>query len=205
MARDKVQLNAFMGGHIMPNGTVFAWNDLPTLQTNLLRFNGTIWVADVAEVLENDRDRSVHFGNSIDLQLGGGLIQKFAVEIRPPEVIGERGEVRIIRRDPNNEFWVVTGQANPLATTPEKLDINGGVLTADHEILVYTAKIRKEDVSRIFASRRDNDMYNPGVELIIEGTRNTDGFTEPWINEDCTELYFRSGDATYRTTTVAGP
>ena len=98
---------------------------------------------------------------------------------------------------------MVTGQATYLNTHRPPLDFDGGVMTADHEILVYTAKVGEEDMSRAFASRRERDTYSPGVELIIDDLSSDASITEPWINEDCTTLYFRESDRTWVAEAVA--
>jgi hypothetical protein len=67
---------------------------------------------------------------------------------------------------------------------------------------VYSAQIGKEKESRLFASRRTLDEFPAGVELIIDGMDSDSDFTEPWINADCTTLYFRQGETTWMATTA---
>lgn len=200
--RDRPVLNSFDGAHVTRTGGAIAWIDMPRgVMVNLLSFS-TAWGQE-AEVIETQTDRDVHIGNVIDLAVGPGLQQRFAVEIRPP--IGEiaTGEIRIIQRVPTSSTWMLTAQADPLNTTTPPLDVNGGVMTADHEILLYTARVGSQKMSRAFATRRERDRYNPGVELIIDGVESDSGITEPWINADCTQLYFRNQDKTWVTTAEA--
>ena len=198
-ARDRPVLNSFDGAHVTRTGGAIAWIDMPRgVMVNLLSFS-TAW-GQQAEVIEMETDRDVHIGNVIDLAVGPGLLQRFAVEIRQPIGSIATGEIRIIQRVPTSTTWMLTEQASPLNTASPPLDVNGGVMTADHEILLYTARVGSQKMSRAFATRRERDMYNPGVELIIDGVESDSGITEPWINANCTQLYFRNADKTWFTT-----
>ena len=199
--RDKPVLNSLDGAHITADGNgAMSWIESPRgVMANVLTFAGGAWSTVAQDVVERETDKDVHIGNVIDLPVGPGLIQRFAVEIRLPFDRLSPGELRIIQRIPTDSFWMVTGQATPLNTATPRLDLNGGVMTADHDILVYTAVVGKEKRSRIFASRRIRDTYHPGVELIIDGVDNDASITEPWINADCTQLYYREGDTTWVT------
>ena len=201
IARDKPVLNSLDGAHIAAGGNGgMSWIDSPrAVMANVLTFAGGAWGTVVQDVVERETDKDVHIGNVIDLPVGPGLIQRFAVEIRLSFDRLSPGELRIIQRIPTDSFWMVTGQATPLNTATPALDLNGGVMTADHDILVYTAIVGKEKRSRAFASRRIRDTFSPGVELIIDGVENDASITEPWINADCTQLHYREGDTTWVT------
>jgi len=200
-ARDKPVLDRLDGAHITAGGNgAMSWIDSPRgVMANVLTFTGGAWGTEVQDVVERETDKDVRIGNVIDLDVGPGLIQRFAVEIRLSFDRLAPGELRIIQRIPTDSFWMVTGQATPLNTATPALDLNGGVMTADHEILVYTAIVGKEQRSRAFASRRIRDRFSPGVELIIDGVDDDASITEPWINADCTQLYYREGDTTWVT------
>jgi hypothetical protein len=201
--RDRPVLDSFDGGHVTRTGGLIGWIDMPRgVMVNLLLFSGTAW-GQQTEVIEKETDRDVHIGNVIDLAVGPNLQQRFAVEIRQPIGTITTGEIRIIQRIPTDSTWMLTPQTDPLNATTPALDATGGVMTADHEILLYTARVGSQKMSRAFATRRDRDRYNPGVELIIDGVESDSGITEPWINADCTQLYFRTNDTTWVTTAVA--
>lgn len=199
--RDRPVLNSLDGAHLTADGTgAMSWIDSPRgVMANVLAFAGGAWSTVAQDVVERQTDKDVHIGNVIDLPIGTGLVQRFAVEIRLSFDRASPGELRIIQRIPTDSFWMVTGQATPLNTTTPALSHNGGVMTADHEILVYTAVVGKETRSRAFASRRIRDTFGPGVELIIDGVEADASITEPWINADCTRLYYREGDTTWVT------
>jgi hypothetical protein len=202
IVRDRPVLDSFDGAHVTRTGGAIAWIDMPRgVMVNLLSFS-TAW-GQQAEVIEKETDRDVHIGNVIDLVVGPNLQQRFAVEIRQP--IGDitTGEIRIIQRIPTSSTWMLTAQADPLNMAKPALDVNGGVMTADHDILLYTARVGSQKMSRAFATRRERDMFKPGVELIIDGVESDSGITEPWINHDCTQLYFRNNDKTWVTTAEA--
>jgi hypothetical protein len=203
-ARDKPVLNSLDGAHIIgAGGSAISWLDSPRgPMSGLLSFAGGAWSTVVGDILDRESDKDAHFGNVIDLPVGQGLIQRFAVELRLSFDRNEPGELRILQRIPTDSNWMPTEQATPLNTANPPLDLDGGVMTADHEILVYTARVGEEKHSRAFASRRIRDQYNPGVELIIDGVDNDASITEPWINADCTQLYYREGDTTWVTTAL---
>lgn len=200
-ARDKPVLSSLDGAHLTGTGAgAVGWIDSPRgVMANVLSFVNGSWTTVVGDVVEKEIDKDVHLGNVIDLPVAPGLVQRFAVELRLSFDRASPGELRIIQRIPTDASWMVTGQAAPLGAATPALDFNGGVMTADHEILVYTATVEKEKHSRAFASRRTRDTFGPGVELLIDGVRGDASITEPWINADCTQLYYREGDTTWVT------
>lgn len=199
--RDRPQLTSYDGAHITATGTgALGWIDSPRGPIgNVIAYTSNGWNAVVSDVLETRVDMDIHFGNVIDLPVGTGLVQRFAVEIRLAFDRASPGELRILQRIPTSATWSVTAQADPLAAATPALDMNGGVMTADHEILVYTATLANEHRSRIFASQRSRDTFSPGVELVIDGVKGNASITEPWINEDCTQLTYREGGTTWVT------
>lgn len=200
-ARDRAQLDRFDGAHITADGAgALGWIDSPRGPIgNVITYQANSWDAVVAELIKDDADEDSHFGNVIDLNVGPGLVLRFAVELRLPFDRASPGELRILQRVPTSMTWSVTTQADPLATAEPALDITGGVMTADHEILVYTAVVGKEKRSRAFAARRTRDKFGPGVEIMIDTVPGDASITEPWINADCTQLYYREGNTTWVT------
>ncbi len=202
MPRDMPQLDRLTGAHMMANGTAFGWIDRPSgPMLNQYTFASTKWNLVAGEVVESSADRDAHAGNEIELPIGTNVVQKFLVELRPPIDDGFT-DLRILQRTPASTFWQVTGQAEPLRSAKPTINPNGGVLTADHEILVYSAQIGNQNEYRLFASRRTRDEFPIGVELIIENTPSATDFSEPWINADCTTLYFRQAETTWMTTAL---
>jgi hypothetical protein len=70
-------------------------------------------------------------------------------------------------------------------------------MTADHKKLVYAARVGDNDFSRLYASERIRDEFAPGSELEIEGVEADASLTQPWINADCSALYFRRDTTTW--------
>lgn len=207
LARDKPVLDGLDGAHQIADGTLFGWVDkigtsrTPEVHQYELKTQPTTAWSQIGGAVTRDLSVSTHIGNAIDLVGGGGAVQKFHVQI----TIGDLppNNLAIYELPPASTDWQATNQAGPLlqATEPA-IDPQMAVLTSDHEILVYAAKLDDAPESRLFASRRARNLYNPGVELIIDGVAPDGDLTEPWINGDCTELYFRRADTTWRATAV---
>ena len=56
-----------------------------------------------------------------------------------------------------------------------------------------------------FAPARIKDQISPGPELIIDGVEGDADLTEPWINADCTALYFGRSGKSWMALTVDDP
>ena len=206
LARDKDVLNSLDGGHIQYDGKAVGWTDVPrgaTLREYTFAPVRMKW-ASGAEQIENTLTSSAHAGNMI-VSTDGFL--RTLVEILLPETAPFVNTLQIYQKLPTTS-WSLTPQANALRTSKPKLNISGAVLTMAHDRMVYTAnvgdeKIDGEPVYRIFAGERVDDVFEPGVELMIEGAPSAVGFDEPWINDDCTTLYYRQNDVTWKTTQVS--
>src|SRR5205085_8283975 len=105
------------GAHITASGTGgLGWIDSPRGPiSNVLAYVASGWSTVVGDVLDTDTTMDMHFGNVIDLPVGTGLVQRFAVELRLPFDRASAGELRIIQRIPTSATWSVTAQADPLA------------------------------------------------------------------------------------------
>ena len=206
LARDKDVLDSLDGGHMQSDGKAVGWTDVPKGAT--LReysfFAGPMKWTSSAEQIENTLTSSAHAGNTIATPDG---IRRWLVELLIPETAPFVNTLQIYERLATMP-WQLTAQGNALRTTKPKLNINGAVMTMSHDRMVYTANVGDERVEgevvyRIFAGERVDDIFEPGVELMIEDADSSVGFSEPWINEDCTTLYYRQSDATWKTTQVA--
>ena len=98
--------------------------------------------------------------------------------------------------------WELTSQASLLESNPIKLSPNGGVLTTDREKLVYSATVGKNTRSELFSSFRIDDKFAHGPNVVIQGVKSDADLTEPWINSDCSTLYFRRDGVTWMATAV---
>ena len=205
-ARDRPVLNSLDGGHLVFDGNVIGWDDTSHSGGATLReytFSGTAWGQD-AHLIEQVQTVSPHAGNIISNPEG---TLRTLVELRVAEVAPFINDLYVYQRNPVQD-WMLTGETDALRTAKPRINASGGVMTMDHAKLVYTANVGAETannelVYRIFASQRTSgDSFEPGVELVIDGVDPNVGFSEPWINEDCTTLYYRSGDTTWMTTMV---
>jgi hypothetical protein len=201
-ARDRDNLRSVNSAHVTSDGAAMGWL-LGTRghMISMLTFSATMWSAST-ETIEQPLDSDATIGNVIVLPAGSVLKLKVATQIvRVTE--DAPGALVILERNPTGTTWSATQQALPFSMAKTPYDFDGAVLTADHERLVYTARIGNDKKPRAFATRRSNDRFAPGVELIIDGVDPDSGITEPWIDEDCTELYFRNDDRTWVTTAVS--
>ncbi|MBA3453640.1 MAG: hypothetical protein H0T42_11160 [Deltaproteobacteria bacterium] len=141
-------------------------------------------------------------GNVVELPFGGSMI-RFVVSVRVPEA--GTSSIRIFQLVPGKPTWELTGRADLLQFANEKLNPNGVVTTADHSKLVYSATLGTSTISRLFSTRSVDQRFDHGPELIIDGVEDEEDLREPWINADCSVLYFRRGDATWMATAVDAP
>jgi len=206
LARDKAILSSFDGGHVISGTEAIAWIDSArsNVMVNLLTFAGMAWSQNATDVVDPMPSGDSHIGNVITLPGGAGTTIRFAPEIAINPDPSAVNEIRILQRTPASKTWAPTMEPRYLTAAKQPINPSAGVLTADHEILVYTGKIAAQRNNRMFASRRDHseDAYFPGVEVIIDGVPTASDLTEPWINADCSQLYFRRGDITYVTEAI---
>src|SRR4051812_43604444 len=149
--RDRGLLSGLNGAHVTPDGAAMAWL-LGTRghMISLLTFS-TTWT-QTTETIDQPMNSDATIGNVIELPAGTVLKLKIATQIvRVTE--DAPGELRILERLPTGTTWSPTDQAAPFAALKTPYDFDDAVLTADHEILLYTAKIGKEKTARAFASR----------------------------------------------------
>lgn len=202
--RDRPNLDDLDGAHmvttIVGDAHAVGWIEKPrTPGIFEYNFQTTAW-GMVPGFVDPFIAESTRAGNVIEL-VAGALTQKWAVVIEISQVIGEPNNLRINQLDPGSS-WRVTSEATPLEQSTLKINPNGGVLTGDRKALVYTAQLGDTAYSQMFVSRRVRGKFAPGAEVSIEGVAGDADLTEPWINADCTTLYFRRADTTWMATAV---
>lgn len=186
------------GAHILGDGTAFVWRDRTTQTApSLNRFAFTsAWNQTTTEgPLDNDLSRNFFPGNEIVLPIDNGQL-RFFVEVRTAFTGAEKNRI-LIRQKFAETQWVDTAQASLIADRMD-IDPSAAVMTLDHQILLYAARVDGEK-SRIYASRRSkaDDKFLIG-ELVDLDSDDVLDETEPWIAQDCKTLYFRRGGITYR-------
>jgi hypothetical protein len=205
LARDKLPLNNLQGGHIEYDGRAVGWTDVPNATLREYTFSTTAMAwAQSMDPIENTLTVSAHVGNTIATPDG---ILRNLVEILIPDRLPFENTLQIYEKF-GGMPWELTAQGNPLRTAKPALNITGAALTMAHDRIVYTANVGGEDdngtpVYRIFAGMRIRDQYEPGVELVIDGIESPVGISEPWIDADCTTLYFRQNEVTWKATQVS--
>jgi hypothetical protein len=187
------------GGHMLGDGSVFGWRDRSTQlgPPRLTRFTFTsgAWGTPGGEVLDSDVSRNFRPGNEIVLPIDNGEL-RFFVEIKVDYNGVERGQI-VIRQKFADDDWVMTGQAEKIADLIT-IDPSAAVMTAQHDKLVYAARV-DGGKSRIYAAlrNRQQDKFEIGRAIDLEVDDDLDD-TEPWIAQDCSTLYFRRDGITYR-------
>ncbi len=170
-------------------------------QALVYRFS-TAWSPDSANPVMRDSEFDVTVGNLVEVV---DLVDeeyvpqlKRAVVVKAPENgVGKNVLVFVDLRFPYAEnVW----DDQPERTKPINDDLSispsSGVLTSDLFTLVYAAR-RDGGDSDLHVSRRDEVDKNwyPGVQLI--GVNTGADELSPWINADCSRLYFERDGVTY--------
>ena len=206
-AHDRPVLDSLDGAHIVETGNAFGWIDATAFGPSVLHeyeFSPAtgMW-GQLVSLIDNDLTYDNHVGNAIYLPLDATAVLKFLVEIKLPRA-GTAGPSKlVILQQLPGQPWQVTSQASPLGSIDERIEPSGGVMTSDHEVLLYAARVRGGS-SRLYASRRINNEFAPGSPVVIADVPADAALTEPWIDSTCRTLYFRWDDTTWMTTALDG-
>lgn len=190
--RDVGAITALDGGHIAENDSMVGWlleEGLDRPEVREYTFS-TAWDQSTTGIVDPLQSQTSTAGNVIVLPFGGVGTIRFMVTILLAERAGDLNTMRIFQRISSSSSWELTPQADPLKTSRAKINPSAGVMTADHGKLVYAATVGSNTTSRLYASARIKDEFAPGSELIIDGIESDADLTEPWINADCSALYF---------------
>lgn len=191
-ARDVGAITTLDGGHIAENNSMVGWlveEGLDRPEVREYTFT-TAWDQSMTGIVDPLQGQTSTAGNVIVLPYGGVGTIRFMVTVLVADQASDLNTMRIFQRISGPNFWELTPQADPLKTSRDNINPSAGVMTADHGKLVYAAKVGSDTTSRLFASARIKDEFEPGPELIIDGVESDADLTEPWINADCTALYF---------------
>lgn len=203
-ARDNGAITSLDGAHIAEDNFAIGWLieegvDRPEIREYEFFPGPGAWNQGTSGLVDPLQGQTSTGGNLIVLPYAGVATIRFMVTILMSERVGDPNTMRIFQLFPNETQWELTAQADPLKTSKAKISPSGGVMTADHNKLVYAAKIGNDTLapSRLYGSVRIANEYEEGDPLIIEGVDGDDDLTEPWINADCSKLYFRKDAATW--------
>ncbi|HVK88524.1 MAG TPA: hypothetical protein VM513_30610 [Kofleriaceae bacterium] len=180
------------GARLQASGVgLFAWDQAGTLITEYTLVEvamGFVW-NPVVQTIDFDTFDIKIAGNAIELERNGA-IQRLLVLTRISTEGDRKLEIR--RKTADNEAWGITSALETFPAHSPAITPSLGLLTEDAERFVYAATVGDDPVSHLYASARnvDNTSYSPGERLQIVGVGDDVEVTEPWINGDCSELYF---------------
>jgi len=185
---------------------LYAWTGTPDrTEVQGYRFAGTSWGGTNVPLLRN-AEFDITVGNVVEV-----------VEVVEGVLVAQRkrGVLTLAPADGGKSLLVFADQVAPYVdagaertwddiperTRPLNEDASvhpsRGVLTQDLAILVYAARVDGGD-SELYASRIDDveKTWRPGQRLLDVSTAGDE--VEPWIDGDCSTLYFHRDGVTYR-------
>lgn len=181
------------GARLQAGGTrAIAWSSEGTLITEYTLdpvMAGFVWTAVVGETIVDDTFDIKVAGNLIDVEENGAP-QRVLVLTRISLANDYKLEIR--RKLADSPLWDVTSALESFLSHSPRITPSLGLLTANGDRFVYAAAVGDDPVSHLYASPRnlDNTTYSPGQRVEIRGVGADVSVTEPWINADCSELYF---------------
>jgi hypothetical protein len=137
-------------------------------------------------------------GNEVESDGGSGTTTRYVVELSQDFDSATPKKLEIlVAVPPSVDVFKPSGFVDPLNAVAELLP-TGAALTGDHEILVYSARLYGSTESHLFATAFSimkgefsvgaaiGDLYRPGYSD-----------DQPWINADCSQIWFRRDNLTW--------
>ena len=185
------------GGHMGTTGDVYGWLDHnkspdPPIVVQYV-FTGS-WSAVVPNV---DRSTILDLttGNEVESDAGGGAKTRYVVELRQDFAGALPAKLEILAASPTApDAFAPSGFTDPINGVAG-IAPTGGVLTANHEIFVYSAKLGTVE-SHLFEtpfSKFEFAAGSPIKQLGVAGKADD----QPWINGDCSQIWFRRDGVTW--------
>jgi hypothetical protein len=144
-------------------------------------------------------------GNAIEVPINASSVLRLLVETRIPLV----GRSRIVIRSfaPFDTAWQPTDRLRALVEATPPIAASLGLLTANGDRLLYAATVGDEHSSHLYASHVNGDggSFDPGERVQIDGIDDGAALTEPWINQDCSELWFNADGTILHARQLAAP
>jgi hypothetical protein len=187
---------AVTGGHMGTTGDVFAWLDhsknlgFPIIVRYVFT---TVWSPIVPNVAESNLDDLIP-GNEVESDAGFNAVTRYVVELSQAIDGGAPGTLTILVAAPASDVFKASDFANAINDV-EAISPTGAALTADHGILVYSAKVGTTE-GHLFESSFTKSKFGPGhgIESLYMPGKADD---QPWINNDCTQIWFRRDGLTW--------
>ena len=142
-------------------------------------------------------------GNAIALKVGTGVL-RLLVETRYHATGGSQIVIR--SRLPTDPAWQDTHYLDELDEATPQIAPTVGLLTAMGDRLVYAATVGGDRVSHLYATPKNTGpSFSPGVRIDIDGVDPDVALTDPWINADCSDLWFNADGAILHAVQLAAP
>jgi hypothetical protein len=133
-------------------------------------------------------------GNEVESDAGNGAKSRYVVELSQAFDGATPGKLEILVAMPASDVFKPSGFVNSINDV-DAIAPTGAALTADHGILVYSAKLGTTE-SHLFETSFSKFEFGPGHEigsLYVSGKADD----QPWINNDCTQIWFRRDGLTW--------
>lgn len=164
--------------------------------------DGVGWNALIG-VIDTGTDADKRAGNVIELPIASGAL-RLLVETRIYVTGGS--ELLLRSRRPTDVSWQSTRYLEAFASAQPAITPSVGLLTANGDRLVYAAEVGGQHGSRLYATWKNTGAsFDPGTRLDIDGVDDDVALTDPWINADCSELWFDADGAILHARSLAAP
>ena len=188
---------ALSGGHMGTTGDVYGWLDhdkSPDPPIVVQYVFTTSWSAVVPNV---DRSTILDLttGNEVESDAGNGAKTRYVVELRHDFAGSLPAKLEILAASPAApDTFAPTGFTDPINGIAG-IAPTGGVLTGDHEIFVYSAKLGAVE-SHLFETPFSKFEFAAGSPIALLGVAGK-ADDQPWINGDCSQIWFRRDGVTW--------
>ncbi len=190
------------GGHVGVTGDVYGWIDhvkRPGLASiDPAKFVGTSWT--FPGPIQSSSLFDLVTGNEVESDAGSGAKTSYVVEIQRSFDGTGLNSITILAAGPPAFVYTATSFAEPLDQIPD-LSPTGGALTADHGILVYSAVTHDVTGSHFYETSFAHNQFTQGhlLSSLYADGHNDD---QPWVNADCSRIWFRRDGVTYTAQTM---
>jgi hypothetical protein len=194
-------LETLGGARLQPDGRhAFGWTGA---SIDEYQFSDAVgWNALVGVIDTGTLDDKVA-GNAIELDIGAGAL-RLLVETRIHVTGGS--EIVLRSRLPSDDSWQDTRYLDAFVSATPTITPGVGLLTADGERFVYAAQVGRDPISHLYATPKNADpSFSPGVRLDIDGVDEGVALTDPWINADCSQLWFNADGEILHARQLAAP